>query len=439
MGLWLTTLGAEVERNTVPSAPSRTPAAPGAQVADDAAARLDRELRAEQLRAAQELYRQFPQGRAAFVLGLASNEQGDAEAAIRYWREYLQLPAGQVPPRDRAEACASLGTVLKAKGEMTEAAALMEEALRLQPRRPETAVALAQLYFIEGRVDDARLVLDQAGAESATAQVLRGHLAQRANRLEEARRFFEEGIRRDPTSAEAWYGLAMVRTALGDEAGATEARNRFQTLKREQQTEGRQMRADYDPVAITRHSLAETHTQVGLVYLQAGDRARAESIWARGAQIDTNNTAIRFQLLMLYQQSHRDREALRVCEEMIAAEPRVGSHYLALGNLQVRLRDPAAAERAFRKSIELAPNRPEGYFALAQFYLARPTRAAEALPLAERAVALAPAAPHHYMVARAKAAVGDAVGARAAVAKAIELDAQNPQYRAFLANLGTGH
>lgn len=419
------------------SAPAQRTPSGGAS--DESIARLDRELRAEQLRAAQDLYRQFPQGRAAFVLGLASNEQGDAESAIRYWREYLKLSAEQVPPRDRAEACANLATVLKAKGRMSEAAELYEEALRLQPRRPETAVALAHLYYIEERLDDARRVLDQAGVESATAQVLRGHLAQRANQLEEARRRFEDGIRRDPSSPEAWYGLAMVRTALGDEVGAAEARNRFQALKREQQTEGRQMRADYDPVAITRHSLAETHTQIGLVYLQAGDRDRAEAIWARGARVDTNNTAIRFQLLMLYQQSHRDREALRVCEEMIAAEPGVGSHYLALGNLQVRLRDPAAAEPAFRKSIDLSPNRPEGYFALAQFYLARPARAAEALPLAERAVALAPTAPHQYMLARARSATGDGPGARAAVAKAIELDPQNPQYRAFLANLGTSH
>jgi tetratricopeptide (TPR) repeat protein len=132
---------------------------------------------------------------------------------------------------------------------------------------------------------------------------------------------------------------------------------------------------------------------------------------------------------MLYQKARRNEEALRICEDMIRAEPQSGSHYLGLGNLNLRMGRAPAAEQAFRRAVELAPDRPESYFALAQFYVQARTNVAPAVALAERAVALAPLAPHYYVLSRAQALRGDLPAAQAAIARACEQDPKNEQYR----------
>jgi tetratricopeptide (TPR) repeat protein len=221
----------------------------------------------------------------------------------------------------------------------------------------------------------------------------------------------------------------MTCAQLGDVAKAEQHRRRFQELKAELQTAGRQVRADYRPLALTRRSFAETHTHVGWVYLSCKQADRAERVWLRAAEVDPTNTSARFQLVMLCQRAQRNEEALRFCEEMVRAEPRNGSHYLGLGNLNQRLKRTATAEQAFRRAVELAPERAESHFALAQFYVQGRTNATMAVALAEKAVTLAPLPPHYYMLSRAHALAGDWAAARAAIAEARKRDPQNAQYR----------
>jgi tetratricopeptide (TPR) repeat protein len=141
---------------------------------------------------------------------------------------------------------------------------------------------------------------------------------------------------------------------------------------------------------------------------------------------------------MLYQKAKRNQEALRLCQEMIRAEPANSSHYLGLGNLHARLKQYAEAEAAFRKATELAPERSEGFFALAQFYVQTKTNLTEAVRLSQQAVNLAPAAPHYYILSQACAGKGDLPAARAAIEKACELDPRTPQYQNWRAALQSG-
>ncbi len=420
-----------------PTAFSRgVPGQPGVQSSTTAvdSALEDRALREEQLRAARQLYQEYPRSDAAFLMGLVSNVQGDTDAAIRYWEEDTRLESDLVRLHDRAQTYSNLGDVFKGTGDFQKAEAMLVESLRLKPRL-ETRVALATVYYAQGRMEDCLGALGEGSLESYQGCLVRGQACQRLGKLEQAKRNYEAAIRLNAKSAEAYYGLAMTCARLGEQAKADEYRKAFGAVKSERQTMGRQMRAEYDPLLTTRQSLALTHTEAGKVYLAHGKPDMAEKLWLRAAEVEPRDTACRFQLVMLYQKARRNQEALRFSLEMIQAEPTNAFHYLGLGNLRVRLRQPVEAEAAFKKATELAPRRAEGYFALAQFYVRASTNLAEAVRLSQQAVDLAPIAPHYGILAEAQAKNGDKPAARRAVEKACELDADNPMYRKLRASL----
>ena len=94
-----------------PVAISGRPASAETNAPSENTGQVDRGLREEQMRAARQLYESFPRSAAAFVLGTVCHEQGDVEAAIRYWEEEVNLEPGEVQLHDRAEALSNLGEV----------------------------------------------------------------------------------------------------------------------------------------------------------------------------------------------------------------------------------------------------------------------------------------------------------------------------------------
>ena len=421
-----------------PVAISAQPASAETNAPSENTAQVDRGLREEQMRAARRLYENFPRSAAAFVLGTVCHEQGDVEAAIRYWEEEVSLDPGEVQLHDRAEALSNLGEVYTLKGEYGKAEERLKASIGLQPRRQETLLALAHLSLAKGNPEDCLRTLDEGKCDTWKAFSLRGQASQRLGNLPEAKRHYESAVRINGACAEAYYGLALTCARLGDPAKADEYRQTFSALQARQQTAGRELRARFNPLLTTRQSFAQTHTQAGWVYQVHGQPAMAEEMWRRAATVDPDNTGCRFHLLMLYQKAGRNEEALRMCQEMIRAEPTQGLHYIGLGNLYARLLRMPEAEAAFRQATVLAPDRPEPHFALAQFYLQNNTNLESAVKLSQQAVKLAPRAPHYYLLGRACARTGDRSGALAAIEKACELDPGNPQYRKLRASLALG-
>lgn len=389
----------------------------------------DRALREEQLRAARQLAADLPgSDDALYVLGLVYNEQGDTTSAIRSWEEALQTASDAVEVHGRAETCYGLGYALLLREDYPKAITLLREARELSPRNGDIAYRLAHALYLAGNMEECLQALDQGAVESALAYRLRGQANQQLNRLVEAKQAYSTAVQLNPKLAEAYYGLAMTCARLGEETAAEEYRQKFDALKTQGQAMGRQARTDFNPLAITRRNLALTHSEVGRVYAAHGRADMAEKLYLRAAQVDPSDTASRFQLVMLYQKAQRNDEALKIAQEMVQAEPRNGLHHLAVGNLRLRLKQVSAAEAAFRQVTNLAPQRPEGYFALAQVYLQTNTNQPQARLLAEKAVQLAPTPPNYYVLSQACAAVGDWPGAKSAIDKACALDPRNPQY-----------
>ncbi len=435
-----TSIASEVDRPAMPSAAlSRGAPAPAAVSADAPSPSMeqqDRALRDEQLAAARQLYAELPSNLdAAYVAGYVCNEQGDSTSAIRYWEEAARLEPSLGRLFDRATACYSVGYAWLLREDYGKALPFLREAVRLNPRRQEAHYRLAHALFLQGTLEECLRVLGEGKVETALAYRLRGQAHQQLGQFQEAKRSYETAVRLSPGLAEAYYGLATTCARLGETAKADEYRRTFDALKSQGQAMGRQARTDFDPLAITRRSLAQTHTEIARVYLANGRPQKAEALLLRAAEADPANTACRFQLVMLYQQAQRNEEALRFSQEMVRAEPRNAFHHLAAGNLHLRLKQATQAEAAFKRVIELAPDRAEGYFALAQMYVQARAHAVEARQLAERAVSLAPSPVNHYVLSQACALGGDLPAATAAIERACELDAQNPQYQQWRSTL----
>lgn len=403
---------------------------------NEAPSSLDRTLRAEQLQAVEDLRARLGDSEDSLhVLGFVSNEQGDSAAAIRYWDASLRQEPDATRLYDRADTWYNLGYAYLLREDYDQAISALRESFRLNPRRQETSFRLAHALFLQGKMEEALRALDEGKVGTPLGWRLRGQAHQQLGQLEEARGSYEKAIQLAPNMAEAYYGLTTTCARLGDTAKAEEYRQRFDALKSEGQAMGRQARTDFDPVAIARASLAQTHTELGRVYLAHRQPQAAEKLFLRAAEVDTNNTGCRFQLVMLYQQAQRNADALRVCQEMVRAEPRNAFHYLSLGNLHSRLKQAAEAEGAFKQVIALAPNRAEGYFALAQMYLQSNTQPAEALRLAERAVGLSASPVNYYILSQARARNGDLPAAREAIEQACRLDPRNTQYEDWRSTL----
>jgi predicted Zn-dependent protease len=131
----------------------------------------------------------------------------------------------------------------------------------------------------------------------------------------------------------------------------------------------------------------------------------------------------------LYQKTQRLPEALDVCQQLIGIDPGCSIYHVQAGMTNLRLNRLPDAEAAFKRAVQVAPDRFEGYAALAQFYLATERELLAAKTQAAKAVELAPVAQNYYLLFRACRRTGDSAGAAAAIEQALKLEPGNPEYQ----------
>jgi len=324
----------------------------------------DRKLREEQLSAALEMARDFPDSdNAMYLAGLVHNEQGDSSRAVEYWERAAALDSR------RADVYNSLGYAALLKEENEKAAKYFRKAIRCDPSLTEARVRLAQALLSDGGIEEAAGVLEKIERKSAQAHRLLGQAYQHLRKFERAKREYLAALKLNPGFAEALYGLAVTCARLGERDEAVRYRKLFNELKSEYQKIGRRKRSIWNPLAITRVSVAHTHTDVGRVYFSQGKPGRAVELWKRAADLDPSNTRCRALLAGLYLRQGHVAEALSLYEELTRIKPREALFFLYCGNLYARRKRFKEAEGAFKKVTELEPGRPEGYFALAKLYL----------------------------------------------------------------------
>ncbi|MEI8394446.1 MAG: tetratricopeptide repeat protein [Rhodospirillaceae bacterium] len=206
--------------------------------------------------------------------GYAHLEQGESEAAEHHFRAAIAVCESSGDLSGSAEPRAALADRLAATGRWAEAAALFEQADRLEPDRPFRLAALAEARFEAG---------DSVGAAEACRRWLalvpdsapaRFALADSLIRLEErsaAADVLREALRLDSDHPRAACRLAGVLVELGDPLEALELVQ--PTLRRHPDHAG-------------------LHAALGRAWALLGESEKARSAWCRSLELEPDNSEI---------------------------------------------------------------------------------------------------------------------------------------------------
>jgi tetratricopeptide (TPR) repeat protein len=376
---------------------------------------------------AQQLVKEFPaEASALAVLGTAHMMQGKSVEAAKCWERCLKLNPKVALAYNR------LGTSAIKRGEYEEAIRLWRKAVEIDPAMSGVHGGLARALFHLGKPREAAVELEQEiriSPRESLQYFLLGQAYLQLNDYEKARQNYEKAAQLQPEDSRAYYGLANACEKLGDSKKAQEYREKFRKLKAEESNAYYRDVNRYDDLASLRERVVLAHLSAGQLCHHSGGLQKAEEHWRRALVIAPGSTACLSELVDLYLSTDRAQDALEMCERLRAIEPGNVICHLNIGVGNARLRRFEAAEEAFRKVVQLAPQQCDGYRALAGVYLQTGRKLDEARSLAQTAVRLEPSAANFRLLGEAYDKNGDREGALSAMERAIALEPGNDQYR----------
>lgn len=213
---------------------------------------------------------------------------------------------------DNARAHTNLGNTLLSQGQMPEAIAQYEAALRLQPYAPEAHINLSNALARIGRAaeavehGEAALRLEP---DSADAHINLGNALVQLGRTAEAIEHYEAALRIQPAAADVRVnlGAALLKAERTDDAVRQyEAALRLEPAK------------------------AETQSALANALATKGDARAALQHYAEAVRLNPANVAAHFALGNLYVQSGRFLEAIAEYQETVRLDP---AHFMACNNL----------------------------------------------------------------------------------------------------------
>jgi tetratricopeptide (TPR) repeat protein len=98
-----------------------------------------------------------------------------------------------------------------------DAIQILEEGVRLDPRRPDIRAALGESYFGAGRIPKATEEFKKLIAidPSASSYAFMGLCYRHLNRFDDARNYFEEGLKKDPRNGMCLFNLGYIESKQG--------------------------------------------------------------------------------------------------------------------------------------------------------------------------------------------------------------------------------
>src|SRR3569833_2925239 len=110
--------------------------------------------------------------------------------------------------------------------------------------------------------------------------------------------------------------------------------------------------------------LAEAHHLLGVLYVSAGDEAKARAAFQEAVQVAPNNLGARLSLAQ-FEVDHRHPEAaLTQAQAAVNLDHNSAPAWLLAGKVQRLAHGDTAAGRSFRRAISLDPKLSEAYFEL---------------------------------------------------------------------------
>jgi len=392
------------------------------------------ELLKEEMEVTQQLVKDFPVETAPLaLLGTTYETLGNSLEAVKCWEACLKLNPMF------AMAFHHLGMNAIKKTEYEEAIRLGRKAVEIDPAMPGVHGSMGRALLYLGKPREAVVELEEEVRLSPRASLeyfLLGQAYLQLNAYEKAKANYEKAAQLQPDDSRAYYGLAAACDKLGENEKAAEYREKFDKLKSGEWNALNRDLIRHNDLATLRDRVLLAHLSAGRMYRQAGGLSSAEEHFRRAVALAPANAACLRELATLYQIAHREQDGLEICARIREIEPGDAINILNIGMANARLQRFDAAEAAFQKVIELAPQQGEAYRALAGMYLQSGRKLREAKSLAETAVRLQPTtAANFLLLGRACDKTGDVQGALSAVERAMGLEPNNDQYRRIYEHL----
>ena len=279
----------------------------------------------------------------AFQHGAAALREGRMDVAEREFRNAVRLDPAL------AEARLDLGLVLGREGKNAEAIESLKKALELNPRLDSANMFLGVFLHQAGRDDDSVAALQRE-------------------------------LSLNPRSQEALSWLGIVELASGHPELAVDPLDRAYALAP-------------DDLTVLEYR-GRAHSQV------------AQASYGRMARLSPDAWQVHQIRAELFASESKDREAVAEYEAAIAKETRNPDLYEGLGDAYRRLNDLEAAQKAYARELELAPQNPIAMYDLGSTDVDRGDYAA-GVPLLKAMLAIYRSSPNaEYYLGRGLAESG---------------------------------
>jgi tetratricopeptide (TPR) repeat protein len=254
-------------------------------------------------------------------------------------------------------------------GQVDEAAADIERALRLAPNDPDALALRTVIAVAQGDRDGALASAQravQAAPNSATAYIALSYAQQARFDLEGARASLETAVARDPQNALAWARLSELHASFADLHRALRAAEKAASLE---------------------PNLARTQTVLGYAYLMQVKVKQAKEAFTRAIALDSADPLPRLGLGLARIREGALHDGSREIEVAASLDPANAIVRSYLGKAYYEEKRQGLDEREYGVAKQLDPNDPTPYFydAIAKQTTNRPV---EALHAMQRAIEL---------------------------------------------------
>jgi tetratricopeptide (TPR) repeat protein len=318
----------------------------------------------EALAMADALVKASPESAAVqFLLGHARAANKDRPGAEQAFGEVLRLN-----PK-AAAAQTELARLNLAAGKTEAGVRLARDAIRNQPSQGDPRILLVRGLIARREVEQAAAELApllRTAPEHPTVRALNGSVLVLRGDKTGARREFEQALQKDPGQLDALVGM----TGLDAESGHLERARKRLAVQLE--------RIPADPRLLLLAARADLLARD----LGAGERRLREAITADPSFMP----AYEMLALTLLQQRRLD-EARAEFEQIAKHNPSAVEAHTLIGMIHTVQKNPAEAEKAYRRALEAGPAAPVAANNLAYMYAERNQNLEEALTLARGAAA----------------------------------------------------
>jgi tetratricopeptide (TPR) repeat protein len=381
---------------------------------------------------------------------IANGERPLAEETLR---AAMQSAPANLPVR------LDLAQLLQQTGRADAAVTLLEETVRQAPRAVGAREALTRAYLAKGDLAAARAAaedLKTLAPDSASGPFYAGLVAQRQNRIEDARREFERALALKPEAMDVMAEITKLDLTHGQGASAVARLDALvqsnpknvlaQNLLGETLTATRaypQAILQFNRTIELSPKWPLPYRNLAVVHLDMRDNAGAEAAYQQGLKANPYDPALTAGLAELYEQQGRIDQAIALYEALHSHDARldIASNNLAMLLITYRT-DRQSLDRARELTAPFATSDSGALLDTHGWVRLKLGDVSDALTALERAAERAPHSPLiHYHLAIAELKAGERDKARSNLETALAGSAHfagSEDARATLASLTTG-